>query len=191
MNLSFSKFTIGLLTCIANGALAVVLIMESLLITSLPLANHQKAKVDAAIAILESKGFDREVYVLKNFTLFRSSDNWLNAIAGQENAFAATNMPFGVMTLYPDFYSRTNDDTERAMILLHESRHMLGDNEDGAYGFVWKNRAKLGWTQLGHGTTETYTSVELLTRQFAPALFNCPDRLWSDCTEVRISGERK
>lgn len=184
--MSFKQISVRVLTYLANCLLAVVLLFESLLVTSLPLAGHQETMVDDAIGVLREKGFSREAFVLENVAIFRSSDNWLNALTEKENAFASANLPFAILTIYPDFYTRTRDDTERAMILLHEARHLLADNEPRAYGFVWNNREKLGWTQLTHGTSEIYTTVEMQTREHAPEIFNCPDRLWSDCTEVEI-----
>lgn len=182
--MSTKEIILKILTFIANGLLAFVLLFESLLATSLPLADHQSRMVDDAINVLEQKGFKREAFLLRNVTFFRSSDNWLNSMDHKENAFAATNLPFGIVTIYPDFYSRTKDDTERAFILLHESRHLLGENENEAYSYAWKNRKKLGWTQLAYGSDEVYITVELQTREHAPEIFNCPDKLWMDCTEM-------
>jgi len=186
MRSNLIRFTTRFLTYLANGVLAVVLLFETMIVTSLPLAPHQAETVERAVKILDQKGFDREAFVLRNISVKRSSDNWLNQIFERENAFAATNMPFGILTIYPDFYKRTKDDTERAMILLHEARHMLGSDEHTAYSYVWKNREKLGWTQMSHGSGEVYTTVEEQTRSNAPELFNCPDRLWSDCTEMKV-----
>lgn len=181
-----SQFLLNLGSVLVSALLAVILLLETLLITSLPLAEHQQEVVDRAVALIEQKGFQKEAFVLRRIAFKRSSDNWLNSLVEKENAFAATNMPFGILTLYPDFYSRTKDDTERAMILLHEARHMLGGNEEDAYSFVWKNRKTLGWTQMTYGTSEVFITVELQTRAHVPGLFNCPDRLWSDCSERRI-----
>ena len=89
-----------------------------------------------------------------------------------------------MITLYDDFYKRATDDTERAMILLHEAQHLLGANEHSAYSYVWRHRRQLGWTQLTHGTTETYVTIAEQTRENAPDLFDCPSKVWSDCTET-------
>ena len=155
----------------------------SLMITSAPLRDDERETIDRTIALLETKGFDREVFLLRHLTTFRGLSNWLNTLARNENAFAATNFPFAVITLYPDFYTRAQDDTERAMILLHEARHLQGGNERDAYSYVWRNRQKLGWTQLSHGTTESYITIGLLTREATPELFTCPAKVWNDCTE--------
>ena len=155
----------------------------SLIITSAPLRDIERETLDRTIALLEKKGFDREVFLLRHVTIFRRTDSWLNTLADKENAFAATNFPFGVMTIYPDFYSKAQDDTERAMILLHEAQHLQGKNERDAYVYVWRNRQRLGWTILSHGTTESYITIELQTRENSPELFTCPANLWNDCTE--------
>jgi len=66
--------------------------------------------VQRAITVLVQKGFDRESDLLRKFTVFRSSDNWLNSSIEKENAYAATNYPFEIMTLYPDFFQFPLDD---------------------------------------------------------------------------------
>jgi hypothetical protein len=157
---------------------------SSLLVTSQPLRAEEIETVGRAIDLLDAKGFGKEALLLRRVTVFRNSDNWLNALTEKENAFAATNFPFNVVTLYPDFFTKAVDDTERAMILLHEARHMQGADERDAYGYVWRNREKLGWTILSHGTTESYITIEILTREAAPELFACADRLWNDCTGI-------
>jgi hypothetical protein len=157
---------------------------SSLLVTSQPLRADELQEVNRAIDLLDAKGFEKEAFLLRRLTVFRNTDSWLNSLAQKENAFAATNFPFNVITLYPDFFSRAADDTERAMVLLHEAQHLQGADEPAAYGYVWRNRQRLGWTILSHGTTESYVTVEELTREMAPELFTCPDKLWNDCTEI-------
>jgi hypothetical protein len=171
-----------------SSSLAIILALSafhlSLVSTSAPLLFEEKDAVDRAIDLLDAKGFKTEVFLLRNVATFKRTDNWLNRAAPKENAFAATNFPFLIITVYPDFYSRATDDTERAMVLLHEAQHLQGKGEREAYGYVWRQRAKLGWTQLTHGTTETYVTIEQQTRQNAPDLFTCPAKVWSDCTET-------
>lgn len=169
---------------------AIAFFYLSLLATSLPLEHHQRETVDRAIAVLEEKGFDREVLLLRNTVSYRSSDHWLNRFVFSENAYAATNFPVQIITIYPDFYTKAEDDTERAMILLHEARHLMGEGEPEAYAYVWQNRHRLGWTILSHGTTPTYITIEEITREFAPELFTCSDKLWNDCTELMASRKR-
>ena len=182
MSPKLTKHFSGLVSGTIIGTLLVVVMFESMLATSLPLEKHQQQKVERAIALLEKTGFGRDAFLLRHAAFYRSSDNWLNYFAPKENAFASTNMPFSIITLYPDFYSRAKDDTERAVILLHESRHLRGESEASAYAYVWRNREKLNWTQMRYGVSEMYISVELQTRQFAPDVFSCSDRLWKDCT---------
>ena len=164
--------------------LAILAFHLSMVSTAAPLYFEEKDTVDSAIELLKAKGFKTEAFLLEHTVTFRSTDNWLNRIAEKENAFAATNSPFQIVTLYPDFYTRPADDTERAMVLLHEAQHLMGKDEAAAYAYVWRNRSRLGWTQLTHGTTETYVTIEQLTRENAPELFNCPAKPWNDCTET-------
>lgn len=140
--------------------------------------------VERAIALLESKGFDRDATLLRTAATFRGSDNWLNThIFPHENAYASTNFPVGIITVYEDFYSKAVDDTERAAILLHEAQHLKGGDEHAAYEYVWQHRWQLGWTLRSHGTTESYITIEEVTRAEAPELFTCEDQLFKDCTE--------
>ena len=76
------------------------------------MSEREMEKVDRAIAVLETKGFDREAFILRHLTTFRASDNWLNSANAGENAYAATNFPFGIITLGPDFYTKATDDTD-------------------------------------------------------------------------------
>ena len=163
--------------------LAVLAFHLSMVATAAPLYFEEEHAVERAIGLLKAKGFEKEAFLLEHTVTFRSTDNWLNRLAVKEDAFAATNLPFQIVTLYPDFYTRPSDDTERAMILLHEAQHLLGKDEASAYAYVWQNRARLGWTQLAYGTTETYVTIEQQTRENAPELFNCPSKVWNDCTE--------
>ena len=156
---------------------------SSLLVTSQPLRADEAAAVTRAIDLLEARGFAREVFLLRRLTLFRNTDNWLNEMTDKENAYAATNFPLNVITLYPDFFMKAQDDTERAMVLLHEAQHLQGANEPEAYAYVWRSRHRVGWTILTHGTTESYVTIEAQTREVSPELFTCADKFWSDCTE--------
>ena len=167
----------------ASAVLAVVAFYLSLISTSLPPAKHERPQIDRAIQVLADKGFADEVFLLKGTTTFRGTDHWLNSFTDKENAYASTNFPFQIVTLYPDFYSKAVDDTERAMVLMHEARHLMGENENQAYAYVWKHRKQLGWSLESHGTTESYVTIEQQTREMAPELFNCPEKPWEDCTE--------
>jgi hypothetical protein len=183
-----------ILTNLVVGAVTVILFYLSLLATSRPVSYFDMQVVDRAIGVLESKGFEREAFILRHTTTFRSTDHWLNRVIFKENAYAATNFPFQIITLYPDFYGKAKDDTERAMILLHEAQHLQNANEQQAYAYVWKNRSRLGWTQMTYGATPTYIDVSGLTRENAPELFTCTQKVWNDCTEnlqIAENGKRK
>lgn len=155
----------------------------SLVASSESLTYDQKKTVERGISVLNEKGFADEVFLLDYLTAYRGSDNWLNISTKTEDAYAATNFPFEIMTIYPDFFEITKDDTERAAILLHEAKHLQGKNEKEAYEFVWKNRKKLGWTKETHFDSEVWRSVRKQTKEFAPDLFICDFNELGDCTE--------
>jgi hypothetical protein len=169
------------------AGLALLIFYLSLLATSTPLRPSEAEQVRQAIAVLENKGYKREVFMLRNLASFRNFDNWLNQSVDNETAYAATNFPFEIVTIYPDFYAKAADDTERAMILLHEAQHLAGADEAQAYERVWRSRGQLGWTMLSHGTTPVFVTVEEQTRENAPHLFTCEEKLWKDCTETHIA----
>ena len=178
-------FSFGLVaSCAVAGLLALLAFYLSLIASSAPLEVNERLVVQRAIGVLENKGFDREAFLLRHTVTFRSTDNWLNYLTRQDKAYAATNFPFQIITLYPDFYSKTSDDTERAVVLLHEAQHLQGADESTAYAYVWAHRAQLGWTQLSHGTTPSYVTISEQTRDNAPQLFRCPDKVFFDCTET-------
>lgn len=156
----------------------------SLIMSAQKLTMRERGQVDSAIMLLEQKGFARETFLLRYLTAYRSNDNWLNASVEKENAYAATNFPFEIMTLYPDFFTFPADDTERAAILLHEAKHLQGKDEKTAYEFVWKNRVKLGWTHDKYFRSPVWEAVRLQTRENVPELFSCTENLYSDCTEL-------
>jgi hypothetical protein len=170
-----------MITCI----LIIIGFYISLIVSAARLSRDQKATVNRAIGILREKGFDTEAAMLSTITTFRASDNWLNASVEKENAYAATNFPFEIMTFYPDFFTYPADDVEKAAILLHEARHLLGEGEKEAYAFVWKNRARLGWTRQDHGNSALWLNVRQQTLEQVPDIFNCPENPASDCTEIR------
>src|ERR1041385_4993030 len=147
------------------SATVVILIIwyASLLISSDSLKPDQRAQVQSAIDLIQQGGFTREAFILNHLTSFRSSDNWLNAYIGHRDAYAATNFPFEVVTLYPEFFSVPVDDTERAAMLLHEARHLFGDGEDAALQTTWKSKRQLGWTVEKYGHTRVWDATEDLT----------------------------
>ena len=177
--------SLGLLaSCVIAAMLALFAFYLSLIASSAPLEPKERSAVVRAIAVLETKGFEREAFLLRHTVVFRATDNWLNILTKQDNAYAATNFPFQIITLYPDFYKKATDDTERAIVLLHEAQHLQGADEPTAYSYVWKHRAQLGWTQLKYGTTPSYVTISEQTRDIAPELFSCPDKVFYDCTET-------
>ncbi len=155
----------------------------SMIFTSSPLNSEEKKDVALAIKFLDEKGFAKEVFLLKYLTSFRSNDNWLNASTRLEDAYAATNFPFEIMTIYPDFFDYTRDDTERAAILLHEAQHLKGADEKEAYEFVWRNRKQLGWTREKYGSSPVWRNVRKQTQEYTPNLFVCEGNELGDCTE--------
>jgi len=174
---------VRVLVCICVCFVAVLSFYLSLLFSAGPLDIEQKAAVRRGTAVVAEKGFTREAFLLRNVTVFRANDNWLNASVAKENAYAATNFPFEIMTLYPDFFAYPKDDVERAAILLHEAKHLEGKNEHDAYEFVWKNKARLGWTRDKYGALPIWQNVRRQTRDIVPELFTCPERELGDCVE--------
>ncbi len=170
--------------CLAVIMVAVIGFYSSLLLSAHPLTGDERERVHASIRILEEKGFSEEAFLLKRIAAFRSNDNWLNASVEKENAYAATNFPFEIVTLYPDFFTYPVDDTERAAILLHEAKHMQGKDEKEAYEFVWKNRSRLGWTAARYSETVIWRETRKLTREYLPSMFVCDFNDSGDCTQI-------
>lgn len=164
--------TLGIRLAAITVVLAVVLgaWWGSLLATSAPLDPAQREIVDRAIALLEERGFSRQVSVLRRFTSFRSSDNWWNLYNDHYQAYAATNFPFEVVTLYSWFFELPRDDVERAIILLHESHHLLGGGEESALRQVWREKARLGWTAEVYGRSRVWRNTREWTQASAPEL---------------------
>jgi hypothetical protein len=165
------------------GATSIILLIwyVSLLISSDGLQPDQREKVQNAIAVLSQQGFNREAFLLKHLTVFRGTDNWWNKYIGHRDAYAATNFPFEVVTLYPDFFTVPVDDKERAAVLLHESCHLLGDGEDAALQSTWRNKRQLGWTVEKYHQTRVWDATEKLTRASFPYMFQCGSDTQSDC----------
>jgi hypothetical protein len=145
----------------------------SLILTSEDLDWVQRERVDAAVALLRDRGFDKEAFVLGHVAHYRRSDNWWNRYVGHGEAYAATNFPFEVVTLYPRFFRVAVDDTERAVILLHEAQHLIGHGEDATLVYVWSSKQRIGWTEPRYGATRVWRDAKDWTAQSAPALFAC------------------
>jgi beta-lactamase regulating signal transducer with metallopeptidase domain len=155
----------------------------SLIISAEALEAEEHAKIDRAIEILDKSGFTAEAFYLRNFAAFRGSDNWLNSSVAKESAYAATNFPFAVITVYPDFFTYTADDTERAAILLHESVHLQGGDESEAYSMVWKRKKELGWTEDRYADSIVWQEIRKQTAEYVPNLFVCEFKQFNDCSE--------
>jgi hypothetical protein len=161
----------------------VVLALVSLLITSEGLTFEQRRVVTEALAVVEQGGFEREATVLRNVVFYRSTDNWWNKHVGHVNAYAATNFPFAVVTLYPAFFRFSVDATERAAMLLHESHHVFGADERMALQRVWLDKQRLGWTAQQYSHTRVWKNTREWTMGAIPALFQCGADEQSDCVE--------
>ena len=155
----------------------------SMLMTSEDLRYDQREVVDRAIAVLDGKGFQKHSFVLKRLTRYRATDSWWNRYLGHRDAFAATNFPFEIVTLYPEFFEISSDDTERAAILLHEAEHLLGAGEERALEATWRRKGQLGWTGSTYSQSRVLHNTRELTQRMVPHLFNCGADGTSDCTE--------
>lgn len=155
----------------------------SLLLTSEDLPFEKRQTVNAAIKVLEQRGFSRQAFVLKYLVRYRATDNWWNGYVGHHAAYAATNFPFEIVTLYPEFFETAVDDTERAAILLHESHHLFGSGEEAALEGAWRAKSRLGWTGSKYGHTKVWANTRDLTGAANPKLFTCGNDGHSDCTE--------
>ena len=170
-----------LIWLLAVTAALIFIWSRSLLLTSDAIAASQRQVVMRAIALLEHAGFSKEVLVLRHFANYRATDNWWNVYLGHPDAYAATNFPLGVVTLYPPFFTAAVDDTERAAILLHEAQHLLGAGEEAALDNVWRVKQRLGWTAAEYSETKVWKNTREWTAAGVPALFQCgPDR-HADC----------
>jgi hypothetical protein len=155
----------------------------SLLLTSDPLAPDERVVVMEAIRVLDRAGFSSEASALRRVASFRSTDNWWNRYVGHPTAYAATNFPFGVITIYPTFFRFPVDEVERATILLHESYHLFGDDEKFALHKVWLAKDRLGWTAQRYGHTRVWKNTREWTVAENPGIFTCGEDGKSDCLE--------
>jgi hypothetical protein len=169
--------------CLAVIMAALIGFYASLVFSAAPLSSDERQTIDMAIEILADKGFADEVFLLRRLAVFRANDNWLNASVAKENAYAATNFPFGIVTIYPDFFTYPVDLNEQAAILLHESKHLQGKDEKEAYEFVWKNRERIGWTSDDYSSSPIWQNVRKQTREMSPETFVCDVNPYNDCTE--------
>lgn len=166
--------------------LALLMSYWSLLTTSDPVTLAQRQIVQQAIDVLRERGFTSEARML-GFVNFRATDHWWNHWLGHGDAYAATNFPFQIVTLYPRFFDVPIDDTERAAILLHESYHLFGKDEHDAYTNGWRARHKLQWTSEAYGGTRVWKNVRESTLLHAPEVVRCGANDQTDCTEQSAS----
>ena len=157
------------------AAFLLLLCYVSLLETSTPVTYDEKMLVNRAIDLIEQSGFERDAFLLRHLASYRTTDNWWNRWLGHQDAYAATNFPFQVVTLYPEFFKYPADDTERAIVLLHEAQHLAGAGEEKAFTRVWRDKAKLGWTKERYGQTRVWKNVNEFTLKYAPEVFQCGD----------------
>jgi hypothetical protein len=155
----------------------------SLLVTSEGLDPEQRRTVARAITILERAGFSSEAFAMARLVSYRATDNWWNRYVGHQSAYAATNFPFGVVTLYAPFFKNAVDEVERAAILLHESHHVFGGDEVAALEGVWLQKHRLGWTADAYSQTRVWRNTREWTVRSVPALFRCGADRRSDCLE--------
>ena len=168
---------LGVITIIMTTAYA------SLLLTSEGLTSEERQTVNSGLLVLEHAGFTREASSLRHLATFRRTDNWWNRYVGHQTAFAATNYPFGVVTLYPAFFRFPVDDIEHATILLHESSHLFGGREEEALQLVWESKQRLGWTESNYGRTRVWKNTREWTMNAIPVFFQCGPDNDSDCFE--------
>jgi hypothetical protein len=165
----------------------VIVLHVSLLVTSRPADLRQRLLVRRAVELLDERGFKREALLLRHAANFRTTDNWWNLYVGHADAYASTNFPFEVVTLYPEFFNYPIDDTERAVILLHEARHLAGSGEEDALRSVWRDKQRLGWTGEKYGQTRVWKNVTEFTRRYAPQFFTCGEDGQQDCLDASSS----
>ncbi|MBK8464830.1 MAG: zinc finger Ran-binding domain-containing family 2 protein [Chloracidobacterium sp.] len=178
-----SRLLTRIVVCIAVCCAVIFGFYVSLVASAKSLSPEQGHQVRKALAVLNERGFSNEIFLLEHFSVFRSEDNWLNASVDKENAYAAANFPFEIVTLYPDFFTYPVDDVERAAILLHESRHLRGEDEHDAYKYVWLHRKQLGWTVDKYRDSPVWSNIRKQTKDNVPELFVCEGKELSDCTE--------
>jgi hypothetical protein len=169
------------LIVLAVIGLLLLIFYVSLISTSEEVPFEQKQAVYKAIDVLDQHGFGTEAFVLRHLVNYRATDNWWNRWVGHKEAFAATNFPFEVVTLYPEFFNDSVDDVERAAILLHESHHLYGSGEAAALEGAWRDKSKIGWTAAKYSQTKVWKSTRELTMSYVPRAFQCGDDGRTDC----------
>jgi hypothetical protein len=180
----------GVLEVIGAAGFLLFLGYASLIATSDPVPSEKMKIVERAIDVLDRNGFSRESFFLRHIVRYRATDNWWNRRVGHETAFAATNFPFEIITLYSEFFDDPIDDVERAAILLHEAYHLFGYGEEGASSGVWLNKHRIGWTRDKYEQTKVWDNVKRYTVENAPHLFQCGPDGRSDCSDRQDQGKK-
>lgn len=155
----------------------------SLIVSSERLGFDERQEVYRAVELLDQRGFGKEAFAFRHLVALRGTDNWWNKYVGHRDAYAATNFPFEAVTLYPEFFKASTDDTERAVMLLHEAYHLYGHGEEAALEGVWRDKQRLGWTEEKYGHSQVWDNTKELTRTLVPKLFSCGPEGQSDCTQ--------
>jgi hypothetical protein len=161
----------------------VVVCFMALILTSAGLSSNERQTVARVITELDRAGFVKEAFMLGHLVTYRSTDNWWNLYVGHQEAYAATNFPFEVVTLYAEFFNFAVDDIERAVILLHESYHLFGAGEEVALEGVWREKHRLGWTADGYSQTKVWKNTREWTAAGVPRLFQCGTDRHQDCEQ--------
>ena len=155
---------------------------RSLLLTSDPIDPAQREMVLEAVGSLGAAGFSGEVVMLRHLANFRATDELVELYVGHRDAYAATNFPLGLVTLYPKFFTVPVDDTERAAILLHEAQHLRGAaKKKRSPRPVGETSAGIGWTADRYSTTVVWKNTREWTAAEVPVLFSCGTDRHSDC----------
>jgi len=157
-----------LLSIVVAIAFLLVTGWASLLATADPLTAERRKMVTAAVDRLDRQGFTREAWLLRHLVVYRGTDNWWNLYTGHQQAYAATNFPFEVVTLYRPFFTVATDDVERAAILLHETHHLVGSGEITALRETWIEKQQLGWTAVDYGHTRLWKNTREWTAAAVP-----------------------
>ena len=172
------------------AALLIFVWYISLLESSTAATYEERQQVRRAIDIIERKGFTKDAFLLRRLASFRTSDNWWNRRVGHADAYAATNFPFEIVTLYPEFFSQPKDDTERALILVHEARHLAGAGEEEAFRSVWQDRERLGYINEAYMGTPVWLNVAEHTFKYAPEIVVCGPNEQKGCPQANsLSGQ--
>ena len=161
----------------------------SLFATSEGLDDEQQVIVYRAVDLLEERGFSKEVFALRNVARFRSTDNWWNLYNGHYQAYAATNFPFEIVTIYdcaaPSLRRRPSGAALRAGGSPRARRRPAA----GRRTRTWTLKERLGWTADVYGRSKVWKNTREWTQASAPDMFTCKE-VEIDCTTVSLEAEQ-